>query len=760
MFVFFQLFIFLLGISFILIKFKKENQFKKIFILGCLIISALIGNIFLEFIPYPSETVVLQALNQKNDNSSMKEVVLYGYVWQGNSINLTPKMMENVDGKWMYRNNGSWMWRDPSEIRQAGGLTSEITLSIPIGTDREIWFGTDRWSGLVNVVTNTEEQVVDLYSEKSGTFFLSIEDSPSISLTWNKAIRLLSWVVFTASLFALFSFLYTEYRNHSKSFTAVSILLMLLFQSMTMIYWGDKKEGYHEDGIYTMELANGFDSAIATWNPDYLNQWHDREFFLNGMSPNEDTKFNYIGVYNNQVADVHPPLYYFIYHTVSSFFPNIISKWIGISINLFFFLLSSMLLFQISKFFIKDRFLQLLPNLLWGSSLAAISMVMFNRMYMQLTFCTLFMVYVYIDYIYQKSPEKKVYILASLTVYLGCMTQYYFMIFAFFFTAVACFYELIQKKYGAMLKYGISNAIGVGLMFCTFPAALNHIFFEYRGTEAISNADSGEKFSDNLKVFYSLTIEQLFGGLIGKTVLNLLLYGTLLFVFFYFICNIRVLVKENITISFSWFPEKQVVFSLHGTLFVCFLISLSSLAYFFIISLIAPFQQMRYIFIVQPLFSLCFIVLLKASLDKVLVFLPLQNLGKTLLSSLVISILMATFISGTPDFLYESHQKLEQVSADNQTYPTVYIKNDMSWRFPPSLLQFNDILCIHKSDINNLSVLLQKNDTIEQHLIVYFQYVSEDEIKTLISTVLEDTDFETSEYLVSSDGYTMYRLTK
>lgn len=63
----------------------------------------------------------------------------------------------------------------------------------------------------------------------------------------------------------------------------------------------------------------------------------------------------YLNVYENQIADVHPPLYYLFMHAVCSAFQNPpFTKWTGIGLNLFFFSLTQFGLLLLSARLLSD----------------------------------------------------------------------------------------------------------------------------------------------------------------------------------------------------------------------------------------------------------------------------------------------------------------------------------------------------------------------------------------------------------------------
>ena len=53
-----------------------------------------------------------------------------------------------------------------------------------------------------------------------------------------------------------------------------------------------------------------------------LNEWLDGDWYLSQGAAMEGHTFEYSIPYRNQAADVHPPVYYFLMHTLSSMVPG------------------------------------------------------------------------------------------------------------------------------------------------------------------------------------------------------------------------------------------------------------------------------------------------------------------------------------------------------------------------------------------------------------------------------------------------------
>lgn len=109
------------------------------------------------------------------------------------------------------------------------------------------------------------------------------------------------------------------------------------------VYFCTQKTGFHEDEYYTYY-------STARTNGFYVSdgQWMDREVYGKEFVVLPDQRFQYGFVKLVQSWDVHPPMYYWIFHTVASLVPNVFSKWIGLSVNLFFHGINIVLLWYLA----------------------------------------------------------------------------------------------------------------------------------------------------------------------------------------------------------------------------------------------------------------------------------------------------------------------------------------------------------------------------------------------------------------------------
>ncbi|MDE6184988.1 MAG: hypothetical protein K2G39_06130, partial [Lachnospiraceae bacterium] len=100
----------------------------------------------------------------------------------------------------------------------------------------------------------------------------------------------------------------------------------------------------------------------------------------------------------------------------------------------------------------------------------------------------------------------------AVTVFLGFLTQYYYIIFHFFLGLAFCLFLLQNKKIKEMFAYSAVCAAGLLGAICYYPASLSHIFRGYRGTEAVSEFGDVSNTWGRLRFFYGLFDDYVMNG--------------------------------------------------------------------------------------------------------------------------------------------------------------------------------------------------------------------------------------------------------
>lgn len=317
----------------------------------------------------------------------------------------------------------------------------------------------------------------------------------------------------------------------------IGMAVLLFLQMLVLVYYGSQKAGFHEDELYSYYSSN---KTAGLFVND--REWTKGEAFEQELTVLRGEQFRYGVVKQMQSWDVHPPLYYDLLHTVCSLTPGVFSKWQGISINMAGFVLSFVLLALVTYRTVTDPImadlhalpeqkescqrrgylLALLVCAAWGFGGAVISGVMFIRMYQWLTVFVLLCMWIHL-LLLRSRKQLLCHILLGMTVFLGFMTQYYYIIFHFFLGAAFCVYLLKEKKWKQLMAYVGTCAVSLGLALLYYPAALSHIFKGYRGTEAVGEFVDASNTLDRLQFFIGLFDDYMLGGMLAVLLLVLCL---------------------------------------------------------------------------------------------------------------------------------------------------------------------------------------------------------------------------------------------
>jgi len=389
-------------------------------------------------------------------------------------------------------------------------------------------------------------------------------------------------------------------------------LLTLLFQIMNIVYWGTCKEGYFGDELYSFQFICQTEYPSINANrqeANYLNNWHSSEYYQDYFTISDDEAFDFICVYNSIKKDVHQPLYYILLMIMCSLFRKF-SKWSFILLNIIFFVLSDFILYQICKKLILIKSGQIIPCLLWGFSVGTVTMAVFGRMYMQLTCATLlytFLHFILIENIMDKNAiEKKILIgICGATIF-GTLTQYYFLIFAFFLSACTWIFLWLYKK-RIVIEYTLTMFLGLLSSYVIFPPMYNQIFKEYRGNEAFENIKSDFDFG-RLRNFMNLLSKEIFSGKMKLLLLGiviLLLTGVFIHLF-----QIECKPSEvgEFQLVFSRRKIENVPIRITKNIIFIFFLLVTMILDIIVISKIAPYQSDRYIFNIQPIAILIIVI--------------------------------------------------------------------------------------------------------------------------------------------------------
>ncbi|MDO4382143.1 MAG: hypothetical protein Q4C39_03655 [Clostridia bacterium] len=262
--------------------------------------------------------------------------------------------------------------------------------------------------------------------------------------------------------------------------TTIILIIIILVQILIRIYFGYQKQYFHMDEMYSYGLMNYNKLNIAD-NEDFLNKWHNKEYFEDYLEVNDNEIYNIKPVYENQKNDVHPPLYYLLLRISATFTINKFTKWTGILLNITIFIISSIMVYLISKELFKNKIYAVLTTLINGLTLISLNSTLYIRMYELCNLNILIITFLHMK-IYNKEKIRPINIfLISTFMILGGLTHYYFFIYAFVLYLIYTVKCIKQKNYKNLMIYNIGIFISSVIYILIFPYAISHIFFSYRG---------------------------------------------------------------------------------------------------------------------------------------------------------------------------------------------------------------------------------------------------------------------------------------
>lgn len=300
-------------------------------------------------------------------------------------------------------------------------------------------------------------------------------------------------------------------------YNLISIVLIVMIL-LTAIMFGFKKQGFYIDEYYVYTFANGTQVGIDIDS----GKWNNTSRYLNQLVSEGDENFRFDTTYHNCENGVHPPMYYFLVHFVSSIFTGVFSKWIGLSINILL-LIPILILVKRIVWILSggDEIISLLTVALYGLSPITISMVMLTRMYLLMSLWVVLYVYIHVRNLDRGTLSIGRFLFPVFVCgFFGFLTQYFFVVIMFFITFVYAFYLLVFcRKIKDTLIYGTTALLSLIATYFVWPVSVFHIFKGHRGKGAFSQARDFSNMINRFTTHFQWMNELVF----GKTVVFFIL---------------------------------------------------------------------------------------------------------------------------------------------------------------------------------------------------------------------------------------------
>lgn len=476
-------------------------------------------------------------------------------------------------------------------------------------------------------------------------------------------------------------------RKNQNRITIILLIAIILLGVVYRIYLGNEKAYLQIDEGYSYGLMN-YNKVDIIANEDFYNTWHSSEYYKDYLSISSEEAKDFLPVYENQKNDVHPPFYYLLLRIASSFTIDSFSKWTGIALNIIIYIVSTILIYLIANRIFKNKIYGLLIALINSFSISALETTIFIRMYALNALNLLIISYLHILYLNKDKLTWKELVTMSIFIIIGSLTHYYYLVFLFVLYVMYMISYLSKKNVKDAIKYTGMMVTSAVISLAIFPYSFVHIFMGYRGTGAISNLEKIEQMWSSLGAYLRIINNSTFNGIL------------VLFVIIVAIILLYKIVKnKKITIEFK---NKEF-----------WLMFLPTILYFILISLVSPYQEIRYIMPVCPFILISGFYLLKVSCEKVIS----KKQTFTVLNILfVIMLLFPKLANIEVSYLYKSYKQTVNIIEENHNIPMLYVLNLNNNRFLDDLYLY--------SKIDNSYILDAKKFSKEklQEIFYRFQY--------------------------------------
>lgn len=488
--------------------------------------------------------------------------------------------------------------------------------------------------------------------------------------------------------------------------------VFLILQLLLCGYFGSCKTNLFGDEIWTFNFANHYYEPYFYHDGGFIGRWLDSGFWKQVVVVQPNETFNYGSVFFNLAQDNHPPLHCAIIHTICSFFPGQFSLWFGIIPNMVLFVGTQILLLKLSFRLFENKWLALMPCIIYGFSWGAINTVVFIRMYMLLTFWGILAFYLHLllyESIDERKLSKRILIALIITTACGFLSQYFYAIYAFFLSMGFAFYLLHVRRYTDCGKYCVCMCGGILVGIAVFPAFIQQLLQSDRGMQTASNLmDSPFLLRANL-----------FGGFINIDLFGRLLPILILIVAIYFLVK---LLRHSYAGGVQELCEKCSMSVRKHKNFVFVWMAFVIVGTFVAVAKLAPLIQARYLYMIYPLiclfgFKLFYewlssIFVRKVACLIIMVFILLTGVEMYHVSNLAFS------------YTFRHHDRLESIIS--KEYPDIgaiiVTHEDACWPMVSYTLNFWNVkqtYILDETDLGTLNDILEQYQKGHRHLLVY-----------------------------------------
>ncbi len=509
------------------------------------------------------------------------------------------------------------------------------------------------------------------------------------------------------------------------------ITVILIIQTIIFIIVGVNKSYIHMDEAYSLGLAS-YDKVEIQDNEDFYNTWHNKEYYEDYLTVNDDEVGKYDQVYENQKNDVHPPLYYLLLRIAMGFSKNHYSKWPGIIVNIIIYMFITVFTYLILEkiLYNKEKSKEKAMVLVFVSSItmASLTNVIYIRMYALSTLNILITTYLHMKLLDNENINYKLLIGIGISALVGSLTHYYYLFFLAMLFLLFVIKNIKEKKFKNLIWYIVIIGIAGVISLIIFPYSIQHMFFGYRGQGVISKLMDVPQFLTSI------------GNYLAK--INLFIFNKTMYIILGIILVsiiVNIIKKQKVS-------NKYIKFIVFPTIF-----------YFILVAVASPWIELRYIMPVCGLIFVLVIYYLYELLNNILG----EKKINILIGILLIAILIAPIIFKIePEVAFTDKKEIVQKLGNELNVPTIYFFNSGHNRFLDDILLFAtvDESYVAKDieyTVENIKKILEEKN-IQNGVVIFINPGQEND--EILATVEEATGSKNCTYLKRLNACDVYYL--
>ena len=366
--------------------------------------------------------------------------------------------------------------------------------------------------------------------------------------------------------------------------------------------------GYSSYMKSTLNLISGNKEILAG-----EGEWRDSRALFNKLFTIDEAGIDYRQLFRELSRSNHPPLYYYLMHTIISFTSEKTATFnIGFFINLAAFWINVFLVYFLGSILFTSRIVPLFAAFLSAAGFLSMEVFVIHKGYeLQSTFILLifFLVFKYFE---QDSLRMGHYLLFGFACLSAFLTHYFSYFFVTGIGLIIFFqYTWFRRDFRRLCFLGITTVVSAITAFIVYPPSIRDVLMDYRSVE----------IQEKLVTADSIFLYKI------KIAVQMFLRNCLATPYLLLIACIVTLIILVALVKPRGLNLKKLVLDKKYLILVAYFF-----ACYFLIIFISPFNSFRYVAPLLPLFAIILAGLLQVLPD-----------GIQLRTALFLSVLFITF---------------------------------------------------------------------------------------------------------------------